>query len=244
MARHVVRILICLVLGAATSVGVAWGLVIYGTPKLIGSTPQFSRYSDRIISMTVMDGCGVTIFRASTFRNHCGRTELTDKPRMLSTIPHWMEPQYKRFYEFMSRDEVSLFSANVVGAPFRCMRSEAWSIISRTQRDTPSAVRMERLKSFELNIPWFLEPTANRTGANGFQRTLPTGVQPIGMTANTSIYAAGWFLLLAAPRGLRCWRRSHRGLCARCGYDLHGVHDNCCPECGATLVHHESLNRK
>ncbi|MCI0363210.1 MAG: hypothetical protein L0219_04965 [Phycisphaerales bacterium] len=63
-------------------------------------------------------------------------------------------------------------------------------------------------------------------------RVLPLGLIPIGFAGNTIFYATMFWLLLAAPKGFRGWRRARRGLCAACGYPVnHGVSD-VCTECG------------
>ncbi len=51
-----------------------------------------------------------------------------------------------------------------------------------------------------------------------------------GFLINTLFYAGACWLLLAAPGGVRRWRRTRRGQCPACGYDLSGV--EVCPECG------------
>ena len=64
------------------------------------------------------------------------------------------------------------------------------------------------------------------------------GLRPIfpGFVVNTLFYAALWGAILFASRGawraFTRWRRSRRGLCPRCAYDLAGSSAHGCPECG------------
>lgn len=43
---------------------------------------------------------------------------------------------------------------------------------------------------------------------------------------------AGFVTIRTTPRHIAAWRRSRRGRCAACGYDLAGLTSPTCPECG------------
>ncbi|MCW5776274.1 MAG: hypothetical protein KIS87_07550 [Phycisphaeraceae bacterium] len=62
--------------------------------------------------------------------------------------------------------------------------------------------------------------------------TLP--ILPIwpGLLLNTLFYAAIWFALFTGLAALRTARRLRRGLCPVCRYDLRGLPQHACPECG------------
>lgn len=53
-----------------------------------------------------------------------------------------------------------------------------------------------------------------------------------GLILNTLFYAAIWWALLAIPRLIRRTLRVRRGLCPRCAYDMRGLTNAHCPECG------------
>jgi hypothetical protein len=53
-----------------------------------------------------------------------------------------------------------------------------------------------------------------------------------GFIANSLIYAALCWLVIAGLVSARAARRARRGLCTRCAYDLRGVTSGVCPECG------------
>lgn len=55
-----------------------------------------------------------------------------------------------------------------------------------------------------------------------------------GLILNTLFYAAIWWALLAVPRLIRRTRRARKGLCRSCGYDMRGLANTPCPECGHT----------
>jgi hypothetical protein len=82
--------------------------------------------------------------------------------------------------------------------------------------------------------------------AHGLHRDFPTGrplpaavagfsAQPLwrGLALNTLLYAGLVWAVWFGPGVVRRRRRRRRGLCVRCGYDLKGLSDGACPECGA-----------
>lgn len=74
-------------------------------------------------------------------------------------------------------------------------------------------------------------PLLNPDG--GWQRTaFPYLPLFPGLILNTLFYAAIWWGLLALPRLIRRTLRVRRGLCPRCAYDMRGLTNAHCPECG------------
>jgi hypothetical protein len=55
-----------------------------------------------------------------------------------------------------------------------------------------------------------------------------------GFAINSVFYAFVLWLLFAALLALRRGRRTKRGLCPQCAYDLRATQSSVCPECGAT----------
>lgn len=89
-----------------------------------------------------------------------------------------------------------------------------------------------------VNARWYIP-------VRGSNRTLtvvclPTALLPLGFAADTAFYAAAWWLLLFMPLPLyRAGRRRFRvsrGMCGSCGYDLKGLTGGACPECGLAAV--------
>jgi hypothetical protein len=98
------------------------------------------------------------------------------------------------------------------GLPFRCVRG--------TQLTADGAMAILPITDIGL---YFRDP----------QHPIPYIPIPLGLLADTLIYAA----VLAAPlllfTRMRSLRRRRRGLCARCAYDRKGLVDGTpCPECG------------
>jgi hypothetical protein len=75
-----------------------------------------------------------------------------------------------------------------------------------------------------------------QSGMNHAQRhelaVLPmTPIWP-GFAIESLAFSAAWFLLLSAPRIVRGCVRRRGNCCVACGYDLHGLLSDRCPECG------------
>ena len=90
--------------------------------------------------------------------------------------------------------------------------------------------------SVPLKRHWQIRLRGEQDPVQGGARWLP--LRPIwpGFAANTLIYAALMWLLLAVPFRLRKLRRKRQGRCIKCGYDLRGHSSDSqspvCPECG------------
>ena len=67
----------------------------------------------------------------------------------------------------------------------------------------------------------------------------PLGAFPLwpGFAINTIFYAAILWMMFVMPGALRRKRRSQRGLCIHCDYDLRGAPADSanCPECGKPM---------
>lgn len=77
---------------------------------------------------------------------------------------------------------------------------------------------------------WYLEPT--KMAWEG-PVVLPSHVIPAGMAADGAVFGLAWWGVLFGWRGVRRRLRRRGGRCAGCGYDLRGLADGRCPECGA-----------
>lgn len=68
-----------------------------------------------------------------------------------------------------------------------------------------------------------------------FNRVIPLAPIWFGFIVDTLFYTAIWLFLmylLAGPGIIKRTIRHSRGYCIRCGYDLHGMDHDKCPECG------------
>lgn len=97
------------------------------------------------------------------------------------------------------------------------------------------ALRSYTTTTYENNQPARTESFGQIRVGN--DRALP--YLPIfpGFLFSSLLYAAPWWLLLLTPGVVKRWRRRRRGRCIECGYELAGlaVEDGArtCPECGA-----------
>ncbi|MAY74529.1 MAG: hypothetical protein CMJ31_07470 [Phycisphaerae bacterium] len=108
-------------------------------------------------------------------------------------------------------DEVERIGyAEAVGVPFRCLRYD----------DQRGAGPFPGPTHPEVNVPFV-----------GL-RTIPLEPIPAGLAANTTIYAAVWWLLAVYVRRTRAHNRRLHGRCPTCGYDLTALDAPECPECG------------
>lgn len=70
-------------------------------------------------------------------------------------------------------------------------------------------------------------------------RRIPYHVIPLGLAANSLLFAAAWSFILWVPRIVRRRLRLRRDQCPHCNYNLQGLTPNSnCPECGRTSTRH------
>lgn len=88
-------------------------------------------------------------------------------------------------------------------------------------------IRRDRSRS---GMPFILYDDRQRSP---WDTAVPLGILPRGFALNTAFYAGLWWTLaLGIARG-RAWNRRRRGLCARCAYSRAGLDAiTPCPECG------------
>lgn len=61
---------------------------------------------------------------------------------------------------------------------------------------------------------------------------IPVGVKWLGLCIDTLLWAALLWTLFFGPGFLRRVARRRKGRCLTCGYDLRGIFEGGCPECG------------
>jgi hypothetical protein len=125
------------------------------------------------------------------------------------------------------------------GWPLRSVRRTAY-VWSRTEDAVPGREcgifrpgivieldPMGRTPAHQSNTMRFLDPITRRHACLSLMPVWP------GFAANTLLYAALAWVPLRGVGTLRRWRRSRRGRCPACGYDLAGLAaGTACPECG------------
>jgi hypothetical protein len=123
-------------------------------------------------------------------------------------------------------------SVQVSGWPARC----TWCTFVIRRSDDP--LRWET-GFFEADVAGGVSLSGRKPvsdqGTMGVQSAFPiVGLRPlpIGLVLNTAFYGGGIWLIWFAPGAVRRMFRRRRGACVRCGYDLRGVGNVMCPECG------------
>lgn len=238
------------VLGVATSVGAAWFLAWMPTPlRFDGFGKRRAREASRDpfpLKWYAMRECGLGVTRVTV---------------MVDTGSEPPEPYEAAFEQIagsaMVRDALRRnadrlftrmadsydYSLTFYGWPFPAFCSEgsfskdrAWMrrLMSSGPEPLPRSAREPTPP--EPPEPQFPEPADPFLQRWAFQvrgHQLPTRPLWLGLTADSTLYGALWAALLVGVPWSRRFIRSHRGQCARCGYDRAGLAiDAQCPECG------------
>lgn len=233
LRRWVTRwVVVPLVLGAVTCVGVAWGIAAWmpqeGWPYTADvwvQQPNFTLHAEefRVVG---------AVRRSWNPASGRIRLEVIDLPR-----GGWP------------------LGALAVDA------TSTWRVLSRVSAGTQecSLLGLEHATGWPMHAAWYevhIPLAANGRGevSGGITiddltyqyagwvdahmiRALPLRPIWIGIVIDTLFYAGVWEAALGGVRAARRWRRRRRGLCAACAYELAGVpvEDGVrvCPECGA-----------
>jgi hypothetical protein len=103
-----------------------------------------------------------------------------------------------------SAEESAIDSTWSVGWPFRCVR------VSHLHRFDPESAALRSSNVSGPEVLWF------------------------GLAADVCLFTLIALLVLQLPRAIRYTRRTRRGTCRACGYELRGSPTERCPECGST----------
>lgn len=221
---RVVETSLCLAVGAAINVAVAWSCVALGTLKVVNGQQR----------------------RPPTARPDVPESGWLAPTRLDWPVPvptHWPEPSGVAWSGSIGVDWRSgmtswddpkhTVQALWAGWP---MKSLSW-----VQRETTDSAGARTTWSEGVGP---LVPRAGNAGpgtmsnwgwaAGWVPRQLPLSPVWLGSAVNTFLYAIGvWCLGAAAILSARRWVRAHRsrrGACLRCGYPVSGLQG--CPECG------------
>jgi len=220
MRRRLLRIAICLVLGAITTIAVAWGCALDG----YALSTEYERRDaierlgpDRDIVWTVRQRRKLGELRIDSIIDHVGHAEL-HMPDLVARdlAPSWFlseGPVHQRL-DFRGTEVYRI--ASVLGWPIPAMWHELrWIHVPRKR----AAVQV--LGGIDTGRERRTLPVV-----------LPVRVLCLRFSFNAVFFATIWALLLVAPGIIRLTLRRRRGRCPRCGYDLRGQLDAGCPECG------------
>lgn len=223
------RLGFAVVLGALTSVGLAWSLITkaahVGTGSLLwqSSTDSFWMAGHDIgrgwDQLMLFPAAGITEAGAA----------------MAEPLPSWcLPPDIGRSH---ARNDAGLVvEACGAGWPLRCVfgyrigSDDSEAHFARTGTSStglgPAAVIWEERRG---TLVFRDPPSTSRV-----RGLLPWYVIPHGLAVNTSLLALPWLAILHVGAARRLVRR-RRGRCPACGYALQGGTTARCPECGAPV---------
>jgi hypothetical protein len=229
--RFTLLVLLCLLLGTLTTVGVAWFCqlrVADGTKVLNLDGPAAASHGWPPWAPHALHAPGVVVVLRAW-----GRTDervFENTPR--SGIVHQV------FVQHVGWPMSAMWLGEVVPEDYYPKRlSPGWTLSGGRRGlqyvETYAAQRPGWTNV--INVRWYL----NYSGGNSTDTavvcmaTLP--LWP-GFAIDTILYAAAWWALLFTPlplyRTARRRFRVSRGMCGACGYDLKGSPGAACPECG------------
>lgn len=213
------QIALCLVAGVVTTAAVALLGTMFGEVTRLGMGRSASG-----TSLSEHRRVGVCRYWSVTVPAALLDTELADDPewaweevRSATFDQEWPQPTPRpvrfRLWVFVR-----------AGWPFEAFRGWNWQLIDdlggpneHISHRTFANIRVPLLRYGVSQTGHFLVP---------YYPLWP------GFIANTLIYAALWWLLFTGLVSARSARRTRRGLCTRCAYDLRGISSGVCPECG------------
>jgi hypothetical protein len=205
--RFAIVAVVCLFLGAATTVGVAW--------RIAWTLPVAPNQRQLELTGTQASSAGWPDAVPIDWPPPIGRT--------MVWCPGWEQDHA------WARTDEHLLCVRRFGWPFRALRLEVpqWGP-ERVPRSTPRGWRRE---AWSTGLMW----SKAQPWPQARHHSLPCVIVWPGWFADTVVFASAWGLLLFARPAYCTGRRRFRvsrGLCLVCGYDLKGSALGPCPECG------------
>jgi hypothetical protein len=207
-----------LLAGAVLSVALAWSAELLRAFRASNSTAsELATWYQMQDPLSVDGVLSVGVIRGLGREEWTTDRQIWNSPSRgsgLPTLPSWFEPP------------VSIPGAGstsrAFGLPFRCLR---WQMTRSLTETSPNShtINVHRRGVWDLTLP-----------GGRFTATLPLIPMWPGFLADSALFA----LLLASPwivRAVIRRRRTARGGCRYCGYDLAGALDRPCPECGRVI---------
>ena len=224
--RHATLVVLqCVVLGAVSTVGVAWLVSATFDPATLTGQQLFQsveRLGEGQESYSRVRGSAVDRLYWNQMKHPIGNWLVAFEP--------WEYPSYwrdQRRQAWKQKLPSSMWVSGVQGGsgwPCVALAFSAHEVCApdgTTVRDVANGVALTPFNA-----------------STDFQsmRVLPLRPVWAGLATNTAWYAFLWLMVLAAPGGIIGVLRRRRGACVHCGYDLRGSSDGRCPECGVTEV--------
>jgi len=218
LKQSVISASVCLLLGGAATVLVAWAIAWFTAPVKRGAWAYEvqRRTGGEIWSGYRCEVPGDVLVRTYRYRDDSLNDLLTEPPPE-EIIPRWS------LWGEGATIRASWFDAHLV-------EGMGWPLLALKCEYDPSATGGTTARARSG-----IETSAFRmTDVNGvrYMKTLPVLPIWVGFVGNTVFYATVWFALTLGFRLARGSVRHRRGRCLSCGYDLRGDFDAGCPECG------------
>ncbi len=215
--RWTLRIILCMILGAITTVAVAWGIVATFNPideNLVAD--GYSSFGEASAAfgwrLQVTSGTGratVLSVMGAYMAPNLVNEKLLQMPAAESVAPAWSAARSRPPESPIQKRTIE--RAN--GWPILALHGEITTTNALTVTDSSAAVVIE-------GNPWY--------------RSRILSLRPIwpGFLIDTLFYTAIWFGVFLGFTSAKRYIRAKRGRCPRCGYDLRGALDHGCSECG------------
>jgi hypothetical protein len=248
--RWVWFVVVCVALGAMTSVGVAWCAVYRNYSGFSALYRLTLGLWDDLDENEPTSSLLVNVYQLKTLTQHWF---ISLKSGPLQTDP--IGTLAKRYNDAASQAAMVRhrpllqsvdgrfveFKVDLAGWPFRCLASEracdadSAKLWKGMHPIDPSSVRYPSATLIRQNTsvdPVFKLRTHYHAIEMG-EHLFPTFPLWPGLLANTAFYGGAWAVLIGVPVLLRRWLRARKGGCAGCGYSREGLKDGApCPECG------------
>lgn len=245
-ARLIARLLLCLILGAATTIALAWAFACTDTTVSAGqdSIQRILPTRGPVRSPGMMEGfAGSVSARVFVSRTRaiamtrCYGPEFPDFPGLSAATrgsdlpPDRLVPASIRtlalpwLYDYPWPRGSDL--------DWREIQASGWPLISMANeyRLAPNFTYEHR---FGIALPWKPQPMAF-SGPYGTATTSTLPLLPLwpNFALDTLFFALAWLPLIFLPGALRRALRRHRGQCPNCADDLSATPATSpCPECG------------
>lgn len=252
MARHrrlrrwFTRILICLFLGAITTVAVAWSLSLIGVPEQSGwpetqSKMQSNQNGAEGVSVSRQRAHGWlhVIMARAIYEQSVDVSELSD-PLSTGDKPESMMPRWAAL-ENPTDDLIALLlpPKNGVAVESRVILATGWPCLamwSEVDRWVQLRQGSRRLLRNQIETSGYWKFNQATSFSPGHPTLVPLRPIAFGFAFNTGVYALIWFLVWIGLARLRAWSRVCRGRCVGCGYSLKDNVSGVCPECGSEVA--------